>query len=132
MAIKIAVARRNEMLSALIDNANNGKLRIYSGAEPATADTALSGNTQLAELTMNAVSFGAPANGVMTANAITSDPSADAAGTAAFFRVYESDGSTVVYQGTVTATGGGGDLQLATTTLSVGLIVSITSLSLTM
>lgn len=84
------------MLDTFTNNCNSGKLRIYSGTRPTDADTALSGNTLLAELTMNSTSFGSAASGVLTANAITSDSSADATGTASFARLFESDGTTVV------------------------------------
>lgn len=80
---------------------NTGYLRIYSGTQPATADTALSGNTLLAELRFNATAFGAAVAGVATANAITSDTDADATGTATFFRAFKSDGTTAVMDGSV-------------------------------
>ena len=54
------------------------------------------------------------------------DASADAAGTADYYRLYASNGTTCHEQGTVTATGGGGDLTLNTITTSVGLVVTIT------
>jgi anthranilate phosphoribosyltransferase len=131
LAISLAVARKNEMLDALINECNSGKLRIYADATPpATADTALGDAVQLAELTLNATSFPSASGGTLTANAITGDSSADATGTAAFFRIYQSDGSTVVWQGSVTATGGGGDLQLATVSIVAAAVINVTSLTL--
>jgi hypothetical protein len=56
-----------------------GKVRIYSGTRPATGGTA---TTQLAELPCNATFAPAASGGVLTMNAITSDASADATGTA--------------------------------------------------
>jgi len=53
--------------------------------------------------------------------------SADAAGTAAHFRLYASDGTTCHLQGTVTATGGGGDLTLDNTSIASAQVVTITS-----
>lgn len=94
--MRMAVARRNEMLDAITNECNSGKLRFYSGTRPTNADTALSGNTLLAELTMNATSAGSAASGVWTANAITSDSAADATGTATFARLLQSDGTTAV------------------------------------
>ena len=93
---RVAVARRNEGLDTFIGNCNSGKLRYYSGTRPTDADTALAGNTLLAELTMNATSFAAASGGVLTANAITSDSSADATNTATFARLFESDGTTAI------------------------------------
>lgn len=130
MTLSLAVARRNEMLDALTNNCNSGKLRIYSGSVPATADAALSGNTLLAELTMNATAFGAASGGVLTANAITQDSSADATGTASFFRIYESDGTTVVLQGTVGTSGT--DMIVATTSFVAAAIVTVSSLTITL
>lgn len=109
--------------------ANSGKLRIYSGTKPTNADTALSGNTLLAELTFGTTAFGAASNGVATANAITSDSSADATGTASFFRVFKSDGTTAVWDGTVGTAGC--DLNLNSTSISSGATVSVSSLTYT-
>jgi len=127
MAISLAVAQRNRRLDALAARCNSGLLRIYAGSAPANADASLGAATLLAELTFSSTAFPAASAGSITANAISPDTSADATGTAAFFRVLESDGSTVVLQGTVTATGGGGDLTLNTTSLVTGVQVSVTS-----
>lgn len=130
MAISLAAARRNEMLDAIADNCNSGRLRIYSGSVPANADAALGGATLLAELTMNATAFGAASGGTITANAITADTSADNTGTASFFRIFQSDGTTVVYQGTVGTSGA--DLNLNSTTINAGVQVQVTSLTLSL
>ena len=117
---------------ALVDaGATAGKLKIYSGAVPASPNDALGAQVLLAELTMADPSFGSTdANGVATANPITADAAADATGTASFFRIEDSAGVTR-FQGDVTATGGGGDLQLATTSITAGVEVSISSLTIT-
>jgi len=110
---------------------NSGKLRIYSGTQPATASTAISGNTLLAELTFNATAFGASSNGVATAGSITA-VSAAATGTAAWFRALKTGGVDVtdnVYDGTVgTATC---DLIINSTAIQSGAQVSVTTLTLT-
>ena len=98
-------AARNAAANAVTALANNGRLRIYSGTAPANAGAALSGNTLLAELVLNATAFGAAVNGVAAANAVTADVSADATGTPTFFRVFQSDGTTVIMQGTAGASG---------------------------
>jgi len=130
MAISLAAARKNEMLDAIADNCNSGKLRIYSGSVPANADASLGGATLLAELTMNATAFGAASGGTITANAITADTSADNTGTASFFRIFQSDGTTVVYQGTVGTSGA--DLNLNSITINAGVQVQVTSLTLSL
>ena len=112
-----------------------GDIKIYDGAIPADADTALSGNTLLAELNMSNPAFGAAVDaapgGRATANAISDDTSADATGTASFFRLNDRDNATVL-QGDVTATSGGGDLELNTVSIVIGAKVSITAMTVTM
>ncbi|MFQ5347363.1 MAG: hypothetical protein ACE5ED_05920 [Rhodothalassiaceae bacterium] len=116
----------------LIDaGAAAGHLKVYAGTKPASPNVALTTQTLLADLVFSAPAFGTTdASGVATANAITADASADASGTASFFRIEDSNG-VVVFQGDVTATGGGGDLELATTTITAGVQVSISSLTIT-
>jgi hypothetical protein len=127
-----ANAARDAALNAVTATVNNGSLRIYSGTAPANADGALSGNTLLAQLTLGATAFGSASSGVATANAISSDTSADATGTPTFFRLLASNGTTVVYQGTAGASG----QELNLSNLSGGQIVaggsvSVTSLTVT-
>lgn len=118
--------------TALVDaGAAAGKLKIYDGAKPASVNDALGANTLLAELTFSDPSFGAAdGNGVATANAITGDTAADATGTASFFRIEDSNG-VVRFQGDVTATGGGGDLELNTVNIQQDAAVDISSLTVT-
>lgn len=103
--MKTSVATRNLGLNAELDQLNSGYLRIYSGTEPATPETALSGNTLLAELRFTSTAFAAASSASKTAAAITADTDADATGTATFFRAFKSDGTTVVQQGTVGTSG---------------------------
>lgn len=131
MALTISNAGASAEADGLTALLNNGYLRLYSGTRPATADTALSGNTLLAELRFGATAFGAASNGVATANAIAQDSAADATGTATFFRALQSDGTSPVLDGSVTATGGGGDMELATVSIVANVIVSVTSFTLT-
>ena len=92
-------------------------IRIYTASRPATPETAISGQTLLATITLSG-SFSST-GGVLTA----SDPAAvtiAASGTAAWFRLLAASGPTAILDGTVTATGGGGDMTLATVSLSSG------------
>jgi hypothetical protein len=125
----ITNAQRSRAADAVTARANNGRLRIYSGTVPADANAALSGNTLLADLTFGGTAFGAAANGVATANAITADSSADATGTATFFRVLESDLTTVVFQGTVGTSGA--ELNLSSVSVIAGGPVSVSALTYT-
>lgn len=114
---------------AVVDLADSGYIRIYDGTKAATADTAIGAQVLLAELRFGATAFGAAANGVATANAITSDSSANATGTATWFRVLKSDGTTVLWDGTVGTSGA--DLNLNTTSIVAGAAVSISSMTYT-
>lgn len=129
MAIQKSIVGRNAELNALAPLANNGYIRIYTGSIPATPETAASG-TLLAELRFNATAFGAAAAGVITANSITQDSSADNTGTAGYYRALQSDGTTALWDGTVGTAGA--DLNLNSTSISAGVIVQITSLTVTL
>jgi hypothetical protein len=108
-----------------------GVIKIYSGSAPG-ANNAVTG-TLLSTLALSATAFGAAASRVSTAAAISSDTNAAATGTAGYFRVKLSgDADTATaslkrLEGTVTATGGGGDMQLNSTSITAGGTVSITS-----
>lgn len=126
---KLANAQRSRAADAVTVRLNSGKLRIYSGTRPATPDTALSGNTLLAELTFNATAFGAAADGVATANPIAADAAADATGTATFARCVESDGVTVVLDCEVGTSGA--NINLNTVAIVAGATVSVTAFTYT-
>ena len=112
---------------ALVTLLNAGKLRIYSGAQPASADTAIGAQVLLAELTFNGPAAGAtPASGVITFNAISSN-TAVATNTAAWFRALKSDGTTGVFDGTVDVAANSPNLSLSTTAIVSGATVSVTS-----
>lgn len=140
MAISISNQAALAACDAIVDLADTGtppaKLRIYSSTVPTDADTALGAQVLLAELTMSNPAFGSAADlnpgARATASAITDDSSADATGTATFFRIVKGGGSTCVIQGSVTATGGGGQLELNTVSLVAGALVQVTSCTVTM
>jgi hypothetical protein len=110
---------------AVCDLLDNGYLRIYDGSQPANADTAVTTQTLLAELRWNATAFGAASNGVATANSLTADTSADATGTASWFRALKSDGTTAVFDGSVGTASA--DLILNSTSIVAGANVAITA-----
>jgi hypothetical protein len=126
---KFANVTANAEADALARLLDNGYLRIYSGSQPTNADTALGAQTLLAELRFGATSAPAASAGVLTFNAITSDTSADATGTAAFYRALKSDGSTVVMDGSVGTSSA--DLVINSTAIQSGAQVDVTSFSLT-
>lgn len=131
MAIQLAVSVRNARLDAIeTDTGVSAILKIRTGAAPADCGTADSG-TVLATLNLPSDWMAAAASGSKSKSGTWQDASADAAGTAAHFRIYKSDGTTCQMQGTVTATGGGGDMTLDNTSIASAQTVTITSFTLT-
>lgn len=108
---------------------NGGKLRVYTGTQPATVDTALSGNTLLGELVCATPFSSGTSGGVVTAGTVTQDSSADNTGTAAFFRLFKSDGTTAVMDGTVGTSSA--DMILNTTSIVSGGPISVSALTVT-
>jgi len=129
-----AIAAANAAVDLIDVGSTNaaGEVRIYDGTVPTDADTALSGNTLLATLVMSNPAFGAAADAApgatATASAITDDSSADATGTASFFRIVDRDEATIL-QGTVGTSGA--DLNLNTVSIVTAAVVSITSMTYT-
>ena len=111
-----------------IDTGGAGTIKIYTGTIPTDADTAVGAQTLLATLTFSATAFGAAANGVATAAAITSDTSADATGTAAWARIASGAGTT---QLDVTVGTTGEDINFNTVSFVTGATVAITALTYT-
>ena len=131
MAFQLSVAVRNARLDA-IETAIGASavLKIRTGAAPANVGTADSG-TVLASLTLPSDWMAAASGGSKALAGTWQDASADAAGTAAHFRLYASDGTTCHAQGTVTATGGGGDMTVDNTNFAAGQSFSVSSFTLT-
>lgn len=112
---------------------DNGYLRIYDSTggtgQPATVDTAIGSQVLLAELRFANPSDAGAANGVITFSALTADSSANATGTATWFRAFASDGTTAIWDGSVSTSGA--TLNLNTTSIVIGAAVSVTSLQFT-
>jgi hypothetical protein len=128
--LKLPVAFRNTRADTWTTRAGaSAILRLYNGTQPTDADTAVGAQTKLAELVCNATFAPAASGGVLTLNAITQDSSADATGTATWFRLLKSDGTTVVCDGTVGTSGC--DLNMVTTSIVLGQPVQVTSFTVT-
>jgi hypothetical protein len=126
---KLANVGANAAADAVCVLANTGYLRIYDGTQAADADTAVGAQVLLAELRFGATAFAGAAAGVATANAITPDSSANASGTASWFRVLKSDGTTALWDGSVgTATA---NLILNSVAISSGAAVSVSAFTFT-
>lgn len=125
-----AATAEADAFAGLLDN---GYLRIYDSTggtgQPATADTAIGSQVLLAELRFANPSDAGASNGVITFSAITSDSSANATGTATWFRALKSDGTTGVWDGNVSTSGA--TLNLNTTSIVAGAAVSVTALTFT-
>lgn len=132
MAWRVTAALRNNM-GAVVTNAIDagsgpGVIEIRTGSRPATPETAVTG-TLLATVTLGDPSFATWSAGASS----VADPAsivAVADGTAGYCRVKDSTGATVM-DGTVTATGGGGDLTLGSVSITTGQSVDVTGGSLT-
>lgn len=105
---------------------NSGFIKVYTGSQP-SEDGAVTG-TLLATMTFGATAFGASSGGTATANAITSGTAGNT-GTAGYFALVKSDGTTVVMTGTVGTSGC--DLNLNTTSIVSGAPVSCSSFTIT-
>lgn len=127
--LKISTTAVNAQADALSDLLDNGYLRIYDGTQPANANTAITSQVLLAELRFNATAAPAASGGVLTMNSITQDSSANNTGTATWFRALKSDGSTVVFDGSVGTASC--DLNLGSTSIASGASVAVTSMTYT-
>lgn len=114
---------------------NNGYIRLYSGTAPTTtaaaAGTLLVGDGRFGATAFNAPSAGTNARQIV-AQAMTSDPAADAGGTPTYARLFASDGTTVICQLTVTVTGGGGECQIDAVPIAQNAPINFTGLTITM
>jgi hypothetical protein len=127
MALQFSVAVRNAMLDAIETAIGTAAvLKIRTGSPPANCATADSG-TVLASITLASDWAAAASSGSKAWSGTPSDASADADGTAAHWRLYASDGTTCHAQGTVTITGGGGDLTVDNDDFATGQQFDITS-----
>lgn len=121
-----AATLRDAMLDQITTRAGNAALlRIYDGTRPATGGAA---TTLLAELTCGTPFAAAAVDGVLTLSAITQDASANATGTATWFRIVTSAAAFVLDGNVGTA---GSDLNLTTTSIVLGQPVSVTSFVIT-
>ena len=131
MAVKFSVAVRNARLDALETAiGTSAVLKIRSGAAPTNITDADSG-TVLATLSLPSDWMANAASGSKAKSGTWQDTSADNTGTAAHFRLYASDGTTQHMQGSITATGGGGDMTVDNTSFVTGQSFTVTAFTLT-
>ncbi len=131
MTLQYSVAVRNAKLDAIETTiGTSAVLKIRTGAAPADCATADSG-TVLATCNLPSDYFAAASGGSKAKSGTWEDGSADAAGTAAHFRLYASDGTTCHAQGTVTATGDGGDMEVDNVVFAAGQAFTVTGFTIT-
>lgn len=131
MAIQLSTAVRNARLDAIETTIGaTAILRIRTNAPPANCGTADTG-TILATLTLPSDWMAAASGGAKAFTGPWADSSADNAGTAGHFRIYDSGGTVCGLQGTITATGGGGDMTVDNTSFAAAQAFSITGFTLT-
>lgn len=141
--MKISAAAAQDMLDALVDSLDGTgtaqcAVKIYAaGGVPASVAATLGTDA----VTLATIKFSNPAFGAASGNSVvalataTSEDSALANGTAAFWRAYTDAAATSqagVIQGTCGATGSGADMIMNTTAIAAGATVKITSWTITM
>lgn len=120
------VLLRNAQLDAIATFAGAGALlRVYNGTRPATGGTA---TTKLSEDVLGSPFAPAAASGVLSPT-LPSNVVGLAAGTASWFRIVKADGVTHVVDGDVAVSGS--DMNITSTTISVGETIAITSFTIT-
>ncbi len=129
MTLRLSTVVRNARLQQVINAlGNSAQIRIFTTPRPANVAAAETG-TLLGELTGGTPFAPAASGGTATANAITNDSAANATGTAAWARLRDSGGTAIV-DVDVTNVGGGGELELVTTSIVIGQPIQMTSLVL--
>jgi len=130
MAIQLSTAVRNARLDVIETTIGvSAILMIRSGAVPANVAAANSG-TVLSTIALPSDWMAAAASGAKSLLGSWVDASADATGTAGHFRIYASDGTTCHIQGTITTTGGGGDMEVNNSSFATGQQFTVTSFTL--
>lgn len=128
MAVTINNTGRHAMLDALADLCDGATMTIRTGAGAGAGNTAT--GTVLSTITLPTPAFGAASGGTVARAGTWEDPSADASGDAAHYRIVCTGGA--IFEGTVTATGGGGDLEVANVSFTSGNPFTITAFTLSL
>jgi hypothetical protein len=133
MSLQLSVTVRNALLDGIESGIGTSAiLKIRTGAVPANCAAADSG-TVLATLSLPSDWMAAASSGSKAKSGTWEDLSADAGApsNAGHFRIYATDGTTCHMQGTITATGGGGDMTLDNISISAGQSITVTGFTLT-
>ena len=122
--LKYSNGTRDAQQQGLITYAGSGAIiKIYDGTQPSNANTAITTQTLLVSLPISGT-FGTDSNGTITLSTVTNG-TAVATGTGQFFRITQSNGTTVVMDGSVGTASA--DMILNNTSIATGQTVSISS-----
>lgn len=131
MTIQLSTTVRNARLDAIETAIGvSAKLMIYTGSVPGNCAASTTG-TKLTEDDLASDWAAAASGGAKVLNNLPISTTGLATGTAGYWRLYASDGVTCHMQGTVTATGNGGDLTVDNTSITSGQAVNITGWTMT-
>lgn len=131
MAIQFAVDIRNARLDAIESTIGTSPvLKIRTGSAPADVAASATG-TVLATVTLPSDWMAAASGGTKAKSGTWEDTSADATGTAGHWEINASDGTTRKMQGTLTVTGGGGDMTVDSVSFTSGQTFTVTGFTLT-
>jgi hypothetical protein len=131
MAVQRSVDARNAALDSFETTVGTTPLlRIYSGSMPANAAAAATGDL-LCEITLPSDWLSAASSGTKSKSGTWAELTADDDGTAGYYRIYESTGTTCHEQGECTDTGGAGPMKLSSTTIVAGQPVTIATYVIT-
>lgn len=126
MTVRTNDALANARLDAFDADFNNGALEFYSGAQPASANSAASGTLLAAADPLPADAMAAASSRQKAKAGTWEDPTANAAGTIGWARLRNA-ADTKRIDFSVTATGGGGDITVDNTVVALNQKVTITS-----
>lgn len=116
---------RNNQLNQIESTAGaSAVLRMYTGAAPANCAAVATG-TLLAEMTLPADWMAAAAAGSVVKAGTWEDPAANGDGTLGYFRIWDSGVTVCHIQGTITLSGGGGDMIVDNTNVLTGQNISV-------
>jgi hypothetical protein len=131
MAVQYSTSVRNAMLDTIESTIGTAaRLQIWTGSQPANCATAASG-TKLVDVTLASDWAAAASSGSKAFNNTPISTTAVAAGTCGYYRIVDNAGTTCHEQGSVTATGGGGDMTIDNAVLANGQAVQITGFTKT-
>lgn len=130
MALQTSVQTKAAALNAQLALLDGGYINIYSGTQPAATTTALTDQVLLSEHALSDPAFAPTTTATATANAIADDESANASGTATFYRAFDAD-DVCHRQGSAGEAGSGAELILDESAIVAGGVVTVSSYSVT-